>query len=94
MTDDGYIELVEHIMKVKSLKRKLKPYIICMYANDLSKRFALDRGYRLMKDVDIDSCMIGDIVQVDSQSGIGYDHPAWADDLQDTWIILWFNYYD
>ncbi len=72
-----------------------KPYVVILNKHDHSKRFALDRNYRLMKDADIDSCMIKDIVQVCSTIAASFTYPDWLEgENHDNYISIWFNYYD
>jgi len=70
-----------------------KPYVVVIHKDNQRERYALDRGYNLMKSADIDGCTIGDIVQSDVVVKAPYARPDWAKDLIG-WIVLWFNYYD
>ena len=78
-----------------------KPYVICMMEEQPSKRFALDRSYRIIPEavVDYKSCKIVDIVQVASMIGVPYSKPQWVHELEMKhadikWTVFWFNYYD
>jgi hypothetical protein len=74
-----------------------KPYVVVMNKNDHNKRYALDRNYNLMHDMDeiINTCCIGDIVQVCTKPAASFDTPKWVEkENPDNFISIWFNYYD
>lgn len=71
----------------------IKPYVVIINCNDHTQRYALDRSYNLMKNADIDSCKIGDIVQVIEGRTASFACPNWVDD-KDSFVTIWFNYYD
>jgi hypothetical protein len=76
-------------------KSEGKPYVICLFKDDISQWYALDRGYNRMQ-IDDDvyaACTLGDIVQSDTMNEPPYQYPAWATDLRG-WVVLWFCYYD
>lgn len=80
---------------MKKDEEKQKPYVVILHKDDPKKRFALNRNYVLMKNPDIDSCMLKDYVQICEGVTASFTYPSWFKAEEgDSYITIWFNYFD